>query len=132
MQKVPVLRYASITNAHIAGKETKMDEWAFITLAKTKSDLLTRKDAPLKEQPTKVLQHSSALSKIDAALALDYEEAERNPTFRGAVALAVAALVNVAFFGGIELTALNARTPSGEVVVAEVERVSHDLVTASL
>lgn len=109
-----------------------MDEWAFITLAKTKSDLLTRKDAPLKEQPTKVPQHSSALLKIDTALALDYEEAEQNPTFRGAVALAIAALVNVAFFGGIELTALNARTPSGEVVVAEVERVSHDAMTASL
>ena len=109
-----------------------MDEWAFITLAKTKSDLFARKDAPLKEQSSEVPEQSSALLKIDAALALDYEEAEQNPTFRGAVALAIAALVNVAFFGGIELTALNARTPSGEVVVAEVERVSHDVMTASL
>lgn len=107
-----------------------MDEWAFITLAKTKSDLLARKDAPLKTQA--VPEQSSTLLKIDTALALDYEEAERNPKFRGAVALSIAALVNAAFFGGIELTAVNARTPSGEVVVAEVERVSHDTVTASL
>jgi hypothetical protein len=109
-----------------------MDEWAFITLAKTKSDLLARKDAAQEAQPTHVAQHSSALLKIDTALALDYEEAERNPTFRGAVALAVAVLVNVAFLAGIERTALDARTPAGEVIVADVDHVSHDAMTASL
>ena len=84
-----------------------MDDWSFISLAKAKSDLgLFGKGAPL--------------VKADTALALDYQSALDKQSVRGILAFATASLVNAAFFGAIESSALDARTPDGEVIVAEV------------
>lgn len=109
-----------------------MDEWAFLTLAKTKSDLLSRSHvAPLNSQEAE-RQQNRALSKADTARALDYEVAEQHAGFRGIVSFAIAALINAAFFGAVELTALDARTPGGDVVVADVDHDAHDTLTAAL
>ena len=84
-----------------------MDDWSFISLAKAKSDLgLFATTAPL--------------TKSDTALALDYQSALEKQSVRGILAFATASLVNAAFFGAIESSALDARTPDGEVIVAEV------------
>ena len=113
-----------------------MDEWAFITMAKTKSDLSARHRKARLEADLlssgREHQKAGVLTKIDAALALDYEAAEQHSGFRGVVAFVAAAVVNAAFFGGIELTALDARTPSGEVLVADFEAGQYGNVTASL
>jgi hypothetical protein len=79
-----------------------MDDWSFITLAKTKSDLLRNPAKP-------------ALAKTDTAVALD------RGSVRGILAIATASLVNAAFFGAVESSTLHAHTPKGEVIVAEVE-----------
>jgi hypothetical protein len=84
-----------------------MDDWSFISLAKAKSDLgLFGTGAPL--------------AKAETALALDYHAALEKQSVRGILAFATASLVNAAFFGAIESSALDARTPNGEVIVAEV------------
>jgi hypothetical protein len=84
-----------------------MDDWSFISLAKAKSDLgLFATRAPI--------------AKADTALALDYQSALDKSPVRGILAFATASLVNAAFFGAIESSALDARTPNGEVIVAEV------------
>lgn len=109
-----------------------MDEWAFLTMAKTKSELRSRSGVVPAADSQDAEQSNVVLSKVEAALAMGYEVAEQHAGFRGAVSLTVAAIINVAFFGGIELTALNARTPAGEVVVAELDHGAYDSVTASL
>lgn len=84
-----------------------MDDWSFISLAKAKSDLglFARKEPLVKEQ---------------TALAMDYQSALDKQSVRGILAFATASLVNAAFFSAIESSALDARTPGGEVIVAEV------------
>lgn len=84
-----------------------MDDWSFISLAKAKSDLgLFARNAPLVKEQT--------------ALAMDYQSALDKQSVRGILAFATASLVNAAFFSAIESSALDARTPGGEVIVAEV------------
>ena len=96
-----------------------MDDWSFISLAKTKSDLgLFAIGAPL--------------TKAETASALDYESALDKQSVRGILAFATASLVNAAFFGAIESSALDARTPNGEVIVAEVVLEPAPQKTASL
>jgi len=86
-----------------------MNEWVFIDLAKVRAE-------------ARKLWVTGPVTKADAALALDYEVLEGQPRFRGAVALVGAALVTGAFLGAIEGSALNARTPTGEVIVAELDQ----------
>lgn len=84
-----------------------MDDWSFISLAKAKSDLgLFASRAPL--------------AKAETALALDFQSALDKHSVRGILAFATASLVNAAFFSAIESSALDARTPDGEVIVAEI------------
>ena len=84
-----------------------MDDWSFISLAKAKSDL-------------NLFATRAPLAKADTALALDYRSALDKEPVRGILAFATAALVNAAFLGAIESSALEAHTPRGEVIVAEV------------
>lgn len=95
-----------------------MDELLFIDLAKTKADA---------SNVGSKLQQDVGLSKADTAAALDYRALADRAGFRGAVALAAAVLVNGAFLSAIEQTALEARTPAGEVIVAELDPESLDL-----
>jgi hypothetical protein len=84
-----------------------MDDWSFISLAKAKSDL-------------GLFATREPLGKAETAFALDYQSALDKQSVRGILAFATASLVNAAFFGAIESSALDARTPNGEVIVAEV------------
>ena len=84
-----------------------MDDWSFISLAKTKSDL-------------GLFARTRALAKADTAVALDSHLDLESGSLRGVVALATSALVTAAFFGAVESSALHAHTPKGEVIVAEV------------
>ena len=95
-----------------------MDEWLFISLAKVKADApgFQPPEPHAAERP-----REEAGRKANTALALDYELLEEKPRFRGAVALAAAALLTGAFLGAIEGTTLSARTPAGEVIVADLE-----------
>jgi hypothetical protein len=101
-----------------------MDDWTFLSLAKARADLAVRGRGS-----AHVTTHSDpfadGLTKEEAATALEH------PFVRGALAIAIGALVNVLFFSSVELTALDARVP-GEVVVAEVESASPDYAAALL
>ncbi len=85
-----------------------MDEWSFITLAKTKSDL-----ALAGRQP--------GLTKAETAQALAYGDALDSNRVRGILAFATASLLNAAFLGAVESSTLHAHTPKGDVIVAEIE-----------
>jgi hypothetical protein len=89
-----------------------MDEWLFISMAKTKADApkVTKKPAP-----------PASLGKSETAGALDYGAALESSKVRGAVALGAALVLNAAFFAAVQDRAASARTPDGEVIVAEVE-----------
>ena len=93
-----------------------MDEVSFITQAKL------RTDSGLGLRP--------ALTKAETARALDYEHALENDSFRGFLALATASLVNAAFFGALESSRLDAHTPDGEVIVAEIELIEQPATSA--
>ncbi len=86
-----------------------MDEIGFITQAKVRAD--------------KAPGLQPVLTKAQTARALDYEHALENDSFRGILAFATASLVNAAFFGALESSRLDAHTPDGEVIVAEVELI---------
>lgn len=95
-----------------------MDEWLFISLAKTKADAPGfggRKDAD---------QQRTALTKAEVAGALDLAVVEDKPAFRGAAAIVGAVLVNAVFLTAIGDSALEARTPKGEVIVAQLEPIA--------
>jgi hypothetical protein len=92
-----------------------MDEWLFISLAKAKADA-PRAVKKADSAPAKV-----ALTKADTAQALDVSAAFERPVVRGVAALLGAALINTVLLGAIEGTAVDARTPKGEVVVAQLD-----------
>lgn len=94
-----------------------MDEWLFISLAKTKADApgFDRKSAP---EPK-----GEPLSKADTAAALDLAVVADKPAFRGAAAFLGAALVNAVILSAVDTSALESRTPRGEVIVAQLEPV---------
>ncbi len=97
-----------------------MDEWLFISLAKTKAD------APGYGRKRKEAAHDqqSALTRAEVAAALDLAVVEEKPAFRGAAAFVGAVLVNAAFITAIDDSALEARTPKGEVIVAQLDPVA--------
>jgi hypothetical protein len=97
-----------------------MDDWAFISMAKTKADAPNFKRKVVREDALNKAQEG-ALDKAQTALALDYGVALENSKVRGALALAAAVVLNAAFFGAVQERATDARTPSGEVIVAEIE-----------
>lgn len=92
-----------------------MDEWLFISLAKTKAE--TRPADRSGEGEVKL----RALTKADTAAALDLAVVAEKPGFRGAAAMVGAVLVNAALLSAIDSSALDARTPKGEVIVAQLE-----------
>lgn len=75
---------------------------------------------------------TAGLSKVDTALALDYELALEKRPVRIAAALVAAAAVNVAFFSAVDRAALDARTPAGEVTVTQLEPVAEQTMYAQL
>lgn len=97
-----------------------MDDWAFITMAKTKADAPYFKHKAARENALNKA-HEDALDKAQTALALDYAVALENSKVRGVLALTVAVVLNAAFFGAVQERATDARTPAGEVIVAEIE-----------
>ncbi len=94
-----------------------MDEWLFISLAKTKAD------APgvARKGESQADVERFALTKAQAAAALDFTNVEDKPAFRGATALVAAALATAVLLSAIDGGALDARTPKGEVVVAQLD-----------
>lgn len=103
-----------------------MNEWLFISLAKTKADapgFAPRLDA----QPQEL-----ALTKLATAEALDLSVAAEKPAFRGAAAFIGAALVNAVLLTAIDGEALDARTPRGEVVVAQLDSLEDLQLRAQL
>lgn len=99
-----------------------MDEWLFISLAKTKADapgFVRRLDGEL--QKLSSASAPAALTKADTAAALDLSLAAEAPAVRGVTAFLGAALVNAVLLSAIDGEALNAQTPKGEVVVAQLD-----------
>lgn len=92
-----------------------MDEWLFISLAKTKAD------APGFNPKLDAERQREVLTKAATAEALDLAVVEEKPAFRGTAAFLGAVLVNAALLSVIGDSALDARTPKGEVVVAQLE-----------
>lgn len=94
-----------------------MDEWLFISLAKTKAD------APGFAKKS-VAERQSSLTRAEVAAALDLAVIEEKPAFRGAAAIVGAVLVNAAFLTSIGDSALESATPKGEVIVAQLEPIA--------
>lgn len=105
-----------------------MDEWLFISLAKVKADApgyVPRRDTDARQNEARV--HSKA----EVVHALDVGGATDKPVFRDAAALVGAALVNIALLAGLGSATLQARTPEGEVIVAQLEPLDASPVRAS-
>lgn len=94
-----------------------MDEWLFISLAKAKAEARPVSGDRLDEAKLRTL------TKADTAAALDLDVVAEKPGFRGAAAFVGAVLVNAAILSAIDGSALAARTPRGEVIVAQLEPV---------
>lgn len=103
-----------------------MDEWLFITLAKAKADA---------RPAVRVQAHGSgsrALTKVDVAEALDFRPMFKTPAFRVVLSFAAAAFVTVLLLSAVDDEALQARTPRGEVTVAQLEPIENVRVSAQL
>ncbi len=98
-----------------------MDEWLFISLAKTKAD------APGFNRKLDTGHQREVHTKAVTAEALDLAVVEEKPAFRGAAAFLGAVLVNAALLSVIDDSALDARTPKGEVTVAQLEALDAPL-----
>jgi hypothetical protein len=86
-----------------------MNDWAFLSMAK------------ISARPRSAAAVAATVSKLETAQALQRALPEVDSArLRGVIALIAAVLVNVGFLGAIERNALNARTPAGEVIVAEI------------
>jgi hypothetical protein len=96
-------------------EEAKMDEWLFISLAKTKAD------APSVNRKVDAEPQNQVLTKAQTVEALDLAVVEEKAAFRGAAAFVGAVLVNAVLLTAIDDGALDARTPKGEVIVAQLD-----------